>query len=233
MNYIKGEHLMEKTKINKKKRISFFAFLLYFIVVFILIGKFVCPQDYIIDDYSFTNQEYTKQQYMKFYDYYPNNKLTDEQKRFAYYYCRYYQIHPLIFWAKLEYESSLTSNPTNLGRYKWRLHRCLGYGRIYWKTIKGKRYHLYDGYWMQTYFAIRTLRKHFDLWKPGKKIYVKDLKTNCTPQNAATYSIMIYNPFWGKHYIYGPEKPTWGNELFIPLYKKFKRTWMKIIKEKK
>lgn len=173
-------------------------------------------------DYEFTNQNYTINNIKSFLKKFPKNKLTDEQVWFGYYQCRAYSIHPLIWFSTMEKEVGIVSCITNewkdYRKYKWREHRCMGYGLINSTRIKGKKYYKYGFYEVQVHQGIKGYRKLFkeaDLFlnEPETIFPIDDGMEFVLVTDRAEYALVRYTPH------------RKGCEDFIKIYRGFKAIW--------
>lgn len=196
-----------------------------FIILILFIPLFA--QEYIISDYDFTNQNFTYQQTTNFIKSYPNNRLTASEMEIVYRYCVMYEINIILALAVMQKESDLLLNNAK-DKYEWRKSRAFGYGMFRNFRRDGLKFYEYGGYYIQAYFAIKTLRKLFDEWKPGIKKEVIDLKKWVVPQNASSYSLLRYNPFYGVHNEYNWEYDAIGNKAFETLIPEMKKRWSKV-----
>ena len=181
----------------------------------LLISSLFC-QSLIIDDYSFTNQNWTARDFDRFCTNMLINWLYKWDKDYIIYNCRKYKIHPLIIFTKMQQEQGLLYNPF---REKCRklLSICTGYAvhNEYPKHLRT--------FGNQIAGACRVLRKAFDRYKPGiiKRVYC--VNQCIRPENAATYSLYSYTPYWQK---FKRGKLTYsGNIIFKHIYDALKEKW--------
>lgn len=202
------------------------------IVLIIISTKLAYSQELIISDYDFTNQNYNYHQVYDFIKSFPKNKLTKNQVRFICNQCEYFEIFPIVAIAWFQKESGLISNPPPEPRYTKILNLCGGYGLSYRKRLYGQKVYKYYSFHVQVLLTIAAMRKYFDNWQSGKSVFVKNLNKKIVPDNAASYSILTLNPYWGENKEF--KKVSSGAELFMLLYNGFINKWIAISnKEKK
>lgn len=197
--------------------------------ILLLLFSIAFSQEYIVSDYDYTNQEYTFKQVLSFVKSYPNNKLTYSDVEVVYRWCVVYEINIIMAFAVMQKESDLLWNNSK-EKYDWRKSRAFGYGLAKNFRRDGLKFYRYGGYEIQTYFAIKTMRKLFDEWEEGMEKEVLDLGKNIIPDNAGTYSLYRYCPFFGEHNFYNWDKPAIGNKAFEVLLPKLKEKFKEVRK---
>jgi hypothetical protein len=180
---------------------------------------------FIIDDYSFTNQEYNYDQVHDFLKKIPTLKLTDNQIRFLYNNCEYFNIHPLAALAFMEKESGIIYGTFTETRYTKLLNLCMGYGLYCKKRLYGAKFYEFYSYDIQVFLTIKKLRFWFDSWKPSKQIHIINLNKKMAVDNSATYAVLIMTPFLGTHTTY--DRTSGGAETFGKIYNRMLTAWCK------
>jgi len=208
-------------------------------IIILLIG--VCIEqcqaisniNYLISDYDYTNQKYTWPQTWNFIKSFDNHLSYSEAEQ-IFRHCIIYKINILVPLARMQQEQDLIfereGNTNNIG---WRKYRCMGYGLYKNFRRDGKKFYHYGGYQIQVFRGIKLMRNAFDEWRPGIKKDVLDLKIKIKTDNAATYALYRYNPFYGKHNIYGWKYSAGGNKYFMEKFWLLKKLWGIKIAEKK
>lgn len=197
-------------------------------VLFLLFTALLLPSNVLlISDYDFTNQDYTWRQYLAFYENFPACRLNYSQKEMIYRAARVNTLHPLVLMAKLQNETDLIQNVGGTNKYSWRLNRAMGYGMIrhWWEDNRKYKFYKYGGYDLQVWLAAELLRKSFDDYSKYDNAIIKLMCNGekILVENAATYSLYVYNPFYGTHSKYG-YKST-GNKLFEIVFNRYLKLW--------
>jgi hypothetical protein len=199
------------------------------LILFILIGIIFASEGYIISDYDYTNQNYTFQQVWKFVKSYRHSALTYDEVETIVRYCHVFKINPIMALGRLQFESDLLVMSQQSTNIKWLKHRAMGYGLYIHIRRDGLKMYKFGGFDIQVYKGIELMRKAFDRWDNTKRIYIKDLKRKVKPENAATYALYYYTPFWGRHNIYEWKNEAIGVSAFETLIPNLKLRWRKII----
>lgn len=210
------------------KRSGSIPYKTFFFIVYVLMILFFlhekCTSDvFIIDDYSFTNQEYNYNQIYDFLKKIPTVKLTDNQIIFLYNNCEYFNIHPLAALAWMEKESGIIYRTFPEPRYTTLLNLCMGYGLYCKQKLYGKKFYEFFSYDLQVFLTIKKLRFWFDTWRPGKTVEVINLKKKMETSNAASYVVLIMTPFLGTHSMYN--RVSGGADAFAVIYKRMLNAW--------
>ena len=164
-----------------------------------------------------TNTDFTINQVNKFVKSYSNNRLTAEQVWQVYWQSQAFKIHPLVVFTIMEKESSLVSNPS-IGKYRWREHRCCGYGLIHASWTSRGKFYLYGGFTVQVHSAAKAVRKSLDRWskKGFENITMTIGGEETAVNNVYDYAKYRYTPF------------TWGKADYDKIYNKFKIKWREV-----
>lgn len=181
----------------------------------------------LIENEQFTNSTWSHKTVSKLIRSYGNRKITDNNINLICEYCKRYSIHPLIVLAKAEQENALITS--YIGNYSRKKFRAMAYGLSISKYVNGKKVYKYGGFTNQVTNSIKLLRKAYDKWNPSKSHKINFGTKTIVPENAATYSLYVYCPFYGNYLNYG--NPNKGNEIFVSIYKKFSKRWNKICME--
>lgn len=179
------------------------------------------PPEHLISDYDFTNQDFTYVRILFFVNSFSNNRLTEGEVKWIVSRCRYYGVNAWVVLVQLQKESSLIGNLARLD-YDVRKGRAMGYSCATVGTnAKGYNIGKYHDFYLQVDLGIRTLRKWFDHYTNvrGRPIMVYSSEKKIVPQNAATYSLYKYTPFYGKAFIYG--RTSVGNLHFIRIWREY------------
>ena len=196
-----------------------FKIILIFFCLILCKGLLSQPELLIIN-HDFRNMNYKWKDMKKFFKKYKKNKLTDSQIYYIYAISKKFKINYLVIATKLEQESGVIRN-VNTKNYAWRLMRCMGYGLRYKYKKKGKIHYTYGGFRTQVYYGTRLLRYYYIRWKYGKRIKLYCNGKTIIPKNAATYSLYVYCPYYGKYNNCG--RKNIGNKLFVIIYDIFSR----------
>ena len=127
----------------------------------------------------------------------------------------------------MQLESDLLWN-NGKDNYDWRRSRAMGYGLYLHFRRDGLKFYKYGSYEIQVFKGIELMRRAFDAWKEGAEKEIIDLKMFIVPQNAGTYALHVYNPFYGKHNEYGWEEDAIGNKAFESLIPSLLKRWKEI-----
>jgi len=180
---------------------------------------------YLLSDKDF-QQQYGFNKLWEFVQSYPKNQLTKNQVSYLNQRCSNENVSPLFILFKAQFETGMLANNDGNYRYKWREDRFLCYGLHKSKVKNGRRYYPYHGYSNQVYYAVRQFRNNFDNFTPGMIKKLEHSKDIIKPENAATWAIYEYTPFFDTHPIYGwslkPVGMVAGNDIFIKYYAKYK-----------
>lgn len=208
--------------INRKKNSSKVIIYSLIIIAFI-IGRLTASETMLCSDYDFTNQNYSYETVSKMIKSYKNTLLIKSDIEVIIRYSTVFELNPIMVLAKMQMESDVVVRTTTNKTASWLRHLAMGYGLYlnFWKD--GKKYYKYGGFDIQVFKACEAMRKHFDGWKQGKKVFVKDLKREVTPENAATYSMYLYTPFYGEHNVYNWKSSAIGNIAFISTFERMKQ----------
>lgn len=177
-------------------------------------------RELLLSDNDFINQNFTYIQTKKFFNSFPNNKLTDGQIRLIYDECKKNRISILVVSAKLEQEGSIVRNDSPLP-YNQRLNRCMGAKLTVIKNGKCP----YENFESQIKIGINTLRKHYNT--SSKYIMLDFGQGLVLPKNNATYSLYKYCPIYDEYDV-GNGKLYIGNRIFIKLYFIMDNQWEKV-----
>lgn len=183
----------------------------------------VCAPGILVDDYTFTNQAYTWDQFIGVFSNFPGCRLTYSELAHIFRCCRVHGVHPVVVLAKLQQESDIVINAGGSNRYAWRLERAMGYGMILsWREptsvpAGNVKLYKYGGYYIQLWEGTRRLRELFDLAELGPRELADG--TPVTVSNRASSALYSYTPFYGLHTTHGYESR--GNELFTRYYSAF------------
>jgi hypothetical protein len=143
--------------------------------------------------------------------------MTDEEIYHLWWTCNAFVAHPVITLSVMEKESSLVSNPESIGKYKWRHHRCMGYGLIYTTWNDSGKFYKYGTYEVQVHCGIKAIRKSFDRWYE-KEYNCIDMKINAGKDVVQVDTVIDY-------ILYRYTPYTHGKEDFMKIYKKFSERW--------
>lgn len=198
--------------------------LIIIIIICILLSlKFCNAQEFLINNYDFTSQEFNLQEIFDFVKLFPNNKLTKKQIVFIYNQCEYFDLHPLVIFTWMEKESGIFVNPPENPRYTKLINLCMGYGLRYRKKIYGEKKYKYYSFEVQVLMTAFKFRQFYDSFKPGKQIFIVNLGLKIAPINAATSALLTMNPFYGKNNHYNREHG--GVEIFTKIYGSLHLKW--------
>jgi len=227
-NDMRYNYLMRKDRQIYKKRATWEAKVCLILLIFIsllLLSNMLRGQEYLISDYDFTNQDYTFQRVYRFVRSYKQCDLSYSDVEKVVRFCHIYTVNPVLVIAKMQMESDIIFRNTTNKSLSYLKYRAMAYGMIHHFDRDGKRFCKYGGYDYQVYFAIKTLRKHFDQWDNNTWTTVTDLKRNIMTDNAASHALYRYTPFYGVHDTYNWGMDVMGNEQFVILFNKFKSDW--------
>jgi hypothetical protein len=145
------------------------------------------------------------------------------QKGYIYAVCHTYEVNPIFIMVQMEKEASLIRNKTTYD-YPLRERRALGYACWIKKTNEqGQEYRPFEGYDQQLSLGVKRLRVLFNEFKPGMSIKVLSKEKIIYPENAATYAMYVYTPFYGEAVAFGHN--TVGNRRFLSLWYVLKPIW--------
>lgn len=193
------------------------------LVILIISINFCRGQEFLIDDYYLTNQNYNLNELIDFLKLFKNNKFTDKEIEFIYNQAEYFDEHPLFILSWMEKESGIVRNPPPEPRYTKLFNLCMGYGLSYKKRIYGNKKYKYYSFEVQVLMACLRFREYYEKWKPGIGIKIINLDKVIYPVNAATYSLLVMNPFYGINYTY--DRESGGVEIFVKIYNYFEKVW--------
>jgi hypothetical protein len=220
----------------KIKILLLMAFVLMVVVLLLITGSKSIAEDtsikrtktHMISNAEFTNQNWTHEQVTKFVKHWKNNKLHKWDIKVICDAARKHRIHPLVVLTKMEQEQSMIRNysPGSKNSYRKRYIRAMAYGLSIKRIVKGKKYYPHEGYYKQVTRGTKCLRKFYDKYEDGMNHPINYNKEFVYPENAATYSLYVYCPFYGLYSNHGIT--CRGNELFIVIYKEFKGVWNEV-----
>ena len=168
---------------------------------------------FAVSSYDFTNQNYTLNDVNRFIKSYSNNKMTAEQIYNIYWQCQAWEVNPLSLLAIIEKESSLVSNPAHIGRYKWREHRCCGYGLIHQTWSSEGKFYKYGRFDIQIHSAVKTVKKLHDRFSGAVSILIDEGKNSVMVSGAVDFALYKYTPY------------SYGKEDFYKIYNRFRKRW--------
>ena len=197
----------------------------YIIYILITAAGILYGQTFLMSDYDLTNQNYTMGRVYRFCKSYKNNPLDYGEIVTIVRYCHIYKLHPIPVLAKLQLESDLVVRASTNKTIAYLKYRAMGYGLFKNFRRDGKKFYTYGGYQIQVYFALKTIRKLFDEYRPGLKVNVLEKGIKIVPDNAATYALYRYTPFYDQHNIYNWKIKAIGNRGYIKIYKSFMKKW--------
>jgi len=194
---------------------------------FILIDKCRAEEPacvFLVENNRFTNQNYTRQDLLDFFELFPENRFTDWQKEFVYKQSRYWRLHPITVLAMAQKEGGVVVYPPeDPAEYERWINLCMGYGMEYQRKVNDEVFYQFYGFDVQVNRGARCLRKFFDRYTTNKTVYMHNTKERVQPENAATYALYIYTPFMGEYTWYG--KTYAGQEEFVKIYDKMWKLW--------
>lgn len=185
----------------------------------VLIPIILLSITFAVTPYNITNQDYNLNDVSRFVRSFDNNKLTDSDIYHIWYNCQAWKIHPLIALSFLEKETSLISNPEEMGRYNWRKNRAMGYGLLEQTWTDKHKFYKHGNFQIQVYCGIKAIHKSFNRWYNKKLSVVPfEIKDGEPVQidNVMDYILYRYTP-----YIH-------GKTSFDSIYSKFNRIWINI-----
>jgi hypothetical protein len=204
---------------------------------------------FLITDADF-NLKISKNTLTKFCKSYKYNLFTPEDISDIYDSAKLYNINPLIVLLKMEQENALVRNYQYTNNYQIRYFRACAYGlsphwssRVNSNYIQGiletnwtlgtntmgrVRYYRHGGFQKQVSNCARILRRDYNKWNSNKTHVIKDSTPYITTtfDNAATYALFVYCPYYAEYDNYG--FPRVGNRIIHKLWKQFKDTLNKV-----
>ena len=188
------------------------------LVVFILLAgrqlRAEKAKTFLISDFDYTNNTIDFTRLYRFVKSF-TNRLTYSDIEVIYRHSVIFKINPVLMLARMQQESDLLFENAKGNRHTWRKYRAMGYGLYKNFRAGGKKFYVYGGYELQVYFAARTMRKLFDEYRPGVKKKILDTGETIKPENAGTYGLYRYLPFYGKHNKYGWKYEAGGNKYML------------------
>lgn len=185
---------------------------------------------YLLDDYHITNTAYTWKQAFKYMCSYPNTYLSSYDMRLVYDNSKKNKLWLVFTAAIIEFESNLIRNNCRDYRYAWRYNRAMAYGMDKTDIIDGKKVYRYGTFHKQLSKGLYKARTIYNTWEPGKMILYKDLGAKYEPENAATYLLCQYRPFYSNHDHYNWGMEIAGNQTFVKVYRSMLNDWLKLSK---
>jgi len=170
-------------------------------ILFFLLSLPIYSQQFIISDYDLTNQDWTWDQYDDFYSNFPGNRFSRYDKLIIYQNCRMFTINYKAVLAKLHCENDLLKNNSGPGNHEFRKYTAMGYGGDNLKNYNGIRVYKYGGFSLQMYLSLKKLSEKFRQFTNGVSVPVKCKDFRVQPDNAASYALYRYTPFYYTHKI--------------------------------
>jgi hypothetical protein len=197
-------------------------------IIFVL-SFLISDETFYINDYNFTNQNYNIKKVWKFVKTFKYRALDYADVEVIVRGCHLEKIHPLVVLVKMQTESGLLNvKDRTFLEIRHLRHRAMAYGIYKNFRIEGKKFYEFGGYDIQVFMAIKLFRKLFNGYKKGKSLFIYDLGRRVIPENASTYSLMRYMPFYGHHDYYSWGLQGIGNKGFERTYIQFRKRWKTI-----
>ena len=130
--------------------------------------------------------------------------------------CAEYAAFADEFAAQMQKESSLIMNNTTFD-YKWRMNGAMGYYcKLLYTKPDGERITVNYGYEIQVSKGLSCMRKWYDSWTKGASLDLLSYEGTITPDNAGSYALYQYTPFYGEAVAFGHN--TVGNRRFMAIW---------------
>lgn len=184
-------------------------------------------ETYLLPDAAVLSQVMNWEDTKTYLTSYPNSYLNTYEMREIFDVSEASILSKLFIFTTIEFESSIIRNNVKDHRYAFRYNRLMSYGMHLTDVINGKKVYRYGTFNKQLHNAVKRMEELYKQWSPGKAIYVKDLKREVVPENAATWLCYKYRPFYNDHDYYNWGVKIGGNKTFVSVYKSMYNDWLK------
>jgi hypothetical protein len=205
----------------------------YIIFFFLLIlscakNKDIQPErskTFLITDKEF-RQQYSYTDVYNFVKSYPKNQFTEDEIKYLVNAGKRGNVSQLLVLFIMQFESGLVANTQGTYKYKWRMSRAMGSSLGMSYVHNGKRVYPSSGFSAQIDNAIIILNNHFSDYYAGIEIELQKYHNIIYPDNAATYVLYKYKPFFESHEIFNwslkPVGVVAGNDVYIKHFQNYK-----------